>query len=78
MLVFTALPVFAFKPANYVAKNSSKHKKKKKKCKVLILKLIFENIQDFLLILETVKEIQYIIYVRFLPDYEQLRGGFTC
>lgn len=30
MLVFTALPVFAFKPANYVAKNSSKHKKKKK------------------------------------------------
>lgn len=29
MLVFSALPLFAFIPANYIAKNSSKHMKRK-------------------------------------------------
>ena len=57
MLVFSALPSFAFISANYIAKNSSKHEKKKN----LEFKSYVENIQYFLLILETVKEIQYIV-----------------
>lgn len=68
------LPLFAFLSTTHIAKNSSKHMKKKS----LYFKSFIENIQDFLLILGTVKEIQCFIGVRSLPDYKQLRGGSTC
>lgn len=70
----SALPSFAFLAASHMAENTSKHMKKKN----LHIKSYMENIQDFLLILEAVKEIQCVIHVRSLPTYKQLRGGSTC